>query len=100
MLNSKAFSSCLIGDAAKWFKSLPAYIIATYNDLKKKFFDRWQEKDPMLLNNALMTIKISENTTIDELDSRFDGIVKEFPAYCKPVGVIIQPTHLYLVNLS
>ena len=37
----KAFSSCLTHDVAERFKSLPAGSIATYADLKKKFFDRW-----------------------------------------------------------
>ena len=54
----KSFSSCLTHDAVEWFKSLPAGTIATYANLKKKLFDRWQEKkDLVLLNNALMTIK-------------------------------------------
>ena len=54
----KAFASCLTHDAAEWFKSLPTGTIATYANLKKKLFDRWQEKkDLVLLNNALMTIK-------------------------------------------
>ena len=41
----KAFASCLTHDVAEWFKSLLASSIATYADLKKKFFDRWQEKE-------------------------------------------------------
>ena len=73
----KAFASFLTLDAAEWYKTLPAGTIATYDDLKKKFFDRWQEmKDPVLLNNALMTIKRSENESIEEFDRRFDRIVK------------------------
>ena len=53
----KDFASYLTHDASEWFKSLPAGTIATYDDLKKKFFDRWPEKKELVLtNNALMTI--------------------------------------------
>ena len=63
----KAFASCLTHDVVEWFKSSPAGSVDTYAYSKKKLFDRWKEKkDPIMLNNALMTMKISENETIEE----------------------------------
>ena len=73
----KAFASYLTHDASEMVQISTCWYYSYYDDLKKKFFDRWQEKkDPVLLNNAQMTIKRSENESIEEFDRMFDIIIK------------------------
>lgn len=91
----KCFASSLKYGAREWWNSLPATSISTWPDLKKSFFDRWQEKkDLVLLNNALMSIKRNDNETTDKFDHRFDKLIKEFPDDCKPPDMMILSYYL------
>ena len=75
----KAFASSLTGDVTDWFKSLLVQSIATDYDLKKKLFDSWQEnKDPVMLNNALMTIKEVRMRQLMSLIARLTRLLKSF----------------------
>jgi hypothetical protein len=79
------FSSSLLGDARSWYKNILHKSIKTWKSLRYYFIKRWEiKKDGRLLLTHFNQVKIKEVEYIDEFNTRFNTLIKEFPKNLRP----------------
>jgi hypothetical protein len=77
----KLFSNTLHGDAKKWYDNLPNASITSMDQFEEVFLEEWgikSEDIPILLKN-FEDIKQSENETLFDFQSRFEGTLYQIP---------------------
>jgi hypothetical protein len=97
----KLFSNTLHGDAKKWYDNLPNASITSMDQFEEVFLEEWgiQSEDiPILLKN-FEDIKQSENETLFDFQSRFEGTLYQIPASHRPERRVCCPS-LYPCDLG
>jgi hypothetical protein len=100
----KLFSNTLHGNAKKWYDNLPNASITSMNQLEEVFLEEWgiQSEDISVLLKNFEHIKQTENETLFNFQSRFEGTLHQIPASHRPEEeyVVHLYTHAILAHLG
>jgi hypothetical protein len=100
----KLFSNTLHGNAKKWYDNLPNASITSMNQLEEVFLEEWgiQSEDISVLLKNFEHIKQTENETLFNFQSRFEGTLYQIPASHRPEEeyVVHLYTHAILAHLG
>jgi hypothetical protein len=99
----KRFSNTLHGNAKKWYDNLPNASITSMNQFEEVFLGEWgiQSEDISILLKKFEDIKQTENETLFDFQSRFEGTLHQIPASHRPEEeyVVHLYTHAILAHL-
>jgi hypothetical protein len=100
----KLFAHTLHGNAKKWYNSLPNDNITSMDQLEEVFLEEWgiRSKYIPILQKKIEDIKQSENETLFDFQSRFEGTLHQIPASHHPGEeyVVHIYTHAILAHLG
>jgi hypothetical protein len=98
------FANTLHGDARQWYYDLPDASITSMDQFEEVFLEKWgikSEDIPLLLKN-FENIKQTENETLFDFQSRFEGTLYQIPRAHRPGEeyVVHIYTHAILAHLG
>jgi hypothetical protein len=100
----KLFPTTLHGNAKKWYDNLPDASITTMEQLEETFLEKWgiQLEDISVLLKRFEHIKQTENETLRDFQSRFEGTLCQIPRSHRPEDeyIVHLYTHALLVHLG
>jgi hypothetical protein len=98
------FPTTLHGNAKKLYDDLPDASITTMDQLEETFLGKWgiQLKDVSVLINRFEHIKQTENETLFDFQSRFEGTLCQIPRSHRPEEkyIVRLYTHALLAHLG
>jgi hypothetical protein len=100
----KIFPTTLHGNAKKWYDNLPDASITSMNQLEEVFLKEWGISlgDISVLLKRFEHIKQTENETLFNFQSRFEGTLYQIPASHRPEEeyIVHLYTHAILAHLG
>jgi hypothetical protein len=100
----KLFPTTLHGNAKKWYDDLPDASITSMNQLEETFLEKWgiQLRRHLSTTKKFEHIKQTENETLFDFQSRFEGTLCQIPRSHRPEEkyIVHLYTHALLVHLG
>jgi hypothetical protein len=100
----KIFPTTLHGNAKKWYDNLPDASITSMNQLEEVFLKEWgiSLEDISVLLKRFKHMKQTENETLFNFQSRFEGTLYQIPASHRPEEeyIVHLYTHAILAHLG